>query len=141
MDTDKEGGCQILYTSTIREGAIAEVASYLGLLTPVPQKPLELNTLEVSLDTTLRLAVADFANVGIDSTLYGQRNYLQTQRVGAAINFLELDGLIAPSARWSCDNLMIYGDNHSMEKKLEVIETSTLPYSDWISYCDSGEPN
>jgi len=56
MDTDKEGGCQILYTSTEREGAISEVASYLGLMTPIPKKPLKLNKLEISLDKTLRLA-------------------------------------------------------------------------------------
>ena len=134
MDTHKRGGCPILYTSTMREGAIAEVASYLGLLDPVPRKPLKLNELEVSLDKTLRLAVADFSKLGIDGGLYGKRNYEQTQRVGAAVNFLELDGLIAPSARWECDNLMIYGYNHSIEKKLEVIEGSELPFADWSRY-------
>jgi len=139
MDTDKEGGCPILYTSTKREGAVAEVASYLALLTPIPQKPLKMNELEVSLDKTLRLAVTDFASVGIEGTTYDVRNYLQTQRVGAAINFLELDGLIAPSARWNCDNLMIYGDNHSMEKQLEVIGSSALPFDEWISYAEGDQ--
>lgn len=139
MDTDKEGGCPILYTSTTREGAIAEVASYLGLLTPVPRKPLKLNEVEVSLDKTLRLAVADFASLGIDANIFGERNYGQTQKVGAAINFLELDGLIAPSARWACDNLMIYGDNHSMEKKLEIIEHRELPYAEWSIYAESDQ--
>lgn len=141
MDTDKEGGCPILYTSTMREGAIAEVASYLGLLTPVPQKPLKLHELEVSLDKTLRLAVADFSSLGIDGNLYGERNYQQTQLVGAAVNFLELDGLIAPSARWDCANLMIYGDNHSMDKKLEVIASKELPFSEWSRFVDSDPPH
>ena len=134
MDTDKEGGCQILYTSLLREGAIAEVASYLGLLTPVPKKALRMHRLEVALDKTLRLAVADFSALGIDQNWYGERNYTQTQRVGAAINFLELDGLIAPSARWNCDNLMIYGDNHGVDKKLEVIESVPLPFVEWSEY-------
>lgn len=139
MDTDKEGGCPILYTSTMREGAIAEVASYFGLLTPVPQKSLKLNTLQVSLDKTLRLAVADFQSLGMDESIYGERNYARTQRVGAAINFLELDGLIAPSARWNCENLMIYGDNHSMEKQLEIVESSELPYAEWSKYLDGDQ--
>jgi hypothetical protein len=131
MDTDKEGGCPILYTSTRREGAIAEVASYLALLTPVPQKPLKVHELDVSLDRTLRLAIADFGALGIIEDEYAQRNYTNTQRVGAAVNFLELDGLIAPSARWDCSNLMIYGDNHKLDKKLDVIQSSDLPYAEW----------
>lgn len=134
MDTDKEGGCPILYTSTVEEGAIAEVASYLVLLTPTPRKSLKLNTLDVSLDKTLKLAIVNFASLGIEGNLYAERNYAQTQRVGAAVNFLELDGLIAPSARWKCDNLMIYGDNHGLEKKLEVVESSELPFTKWSQY-------
>ena len=136
MDTDKEGGCPILYTSTHREGAIAEVASYLGLLTPVPLKPLKLHELEVSLDRTLRLAVTDFAELGINESEYSARNYERTQRVGAAVNFLELDGLFAPSARWNCANLMIYGDNHKLEKKLEVIQSIDLPYDEWKIFAE-----
>lgn len=134
MDTDREGGCPVLYTSTTRDGAIAEVASYLGLLTPVPRKPLRLHRLDVSLGKTLRLAVADFASLGIDHNSYSGRNYVQTQRIGAAINFLELDGLIAPSARWDCDNLMIYGNNHGMDKKLEVLESRDLLFTEWHRY-------
>lgn len=138
MDTDKEGGCPILYTSTQREGAIAEVASYLALLTPVPQKPLKVHVLDVSLDRTLRLAIADFGALGIIENDYAKRNYLNTQRVGAAVNFLELDGLIAPSARWDCSNLMIYGDNHKLDKKLDVVQSSDLPYSEWAGFAGLG---
>lgn len=109
----------------------------MGLLTPVPQKSLKLNELDVSLDKTLRLAVSDFSSLGIDGNMYGERNYEQTQRVGAAVNFLELDGLIAPSARWECDNLIIYGDNHSMDKKLEAIKSAELPFAEWSRYVDN----
>jgi hypothetical protein len=45
---------------------------------------------------------------------YGERDYALTQSIGAALAFLGLDGLIAliaPSARWQCDNLMIYQTN------------------------------
>lgn len=131
MISDREGGCPILYTSTTSEGAIAEVASYLGLLTPIPRKDLRVHELALSLDKTLRVAVADFAQLGIEPDSYMDRNYLQTQKVGAAINFLELDGLIAPSARWDCNNIMIFGDNHSLDKGLEVISSRIVTVQEW----------
>lgn len=136
MISDQEGGCPILYTSTTSEGAIAEVAAYLGLLTPIPRKDLKIHELAVSLDKTLRVAVTDFARLGIDSDRYGERNYAQTQKVGAAINFLELDGLIAPSARGNCNNVMIFGDNHGLDKRLEIINSRVVLVEDWHRYAE-----
>ena len=60
-----EGGCSILYTSTERNGALAEVASYLSLLTPVPTKPLVLHTLDVAPEHSLEFAIGDFEAFGI----------------------------------------------------------------------------
>jgi hypothetical protein len=139
IDAEKEGGCPILYTSKTKEGAIAEVASCLNLLTPVPRRSLKLNQIEVSLDKTLQRTVADFPNLGIDREQYVRRNYSQTQKVGAAINLLELDGLIAPSARWQCDNLMIYGHRHGIDEKLEIVDEQEIPYAEWIEFADSGQ--
>ena len=54
------------------------------------------------------------------------------QEIGAALDFLELDGLIAPSARWQCDNLMIY-QNHPklLLERLEVIEQADVNWQAW----------
>ena len=128
-----EGGFSILYTSLVREGAIAEVASYLKLLTPVPRKSLKLHTLGVSVEKALRVAVTDFEALGIDPRIYDQRNYARTQLVGAAINFLELDGLIAPSARWKCDNLMIFSNNHSLDETLAAKASEEIRFEEWNS--------
>jgi RES domain len=47
----------VLYTSTERDGALAEVVSYLALLTPLPlSRPLKVSRLVVSTAKTLRLA-------------------------------------------------------------------------------------
>jgi glycerophosphoryl diester phosphodiesterase len=133
----EDGGFSILYTSLEGKGAVAEVASYLALLTPVPRKPLKLHTLGVSVDKALKVAVSDFEALGIDVGTYSQRNYERAQRVGAAINFLELDGLIAPSARWECDNLMIFANRHSMDLKLALSESKDVPFDDWIKLAGS----
>ncbi len=61
---------------------------------------------------------------------YGERDYDLTQNIGAALAFLGLDGLIAPSARWSCDNLMIYQTNH--HERLEFIEDEQVDWQAWM---------
>lgn len=134
----EEGGFSILYTSLEAKGAIAEVASYLALLTPVPRKPLKLHTLDVSVEKALKVAVTDFEALGINTDTYERRNYEGTQRVGAAINFLELDGLIAPSARWECDNLMIFANRHSIDAKLAISDSEPIPFEEWIKLAGTG---
>jgi hypothetical protein len=63
---------------------------------------------------------------------YGERDYVHTQNIGAALAFLGLDGLIAPSARWSCENLMIYQSNYqSLTERLEVIEDEQVDWGEW----------
>jgi len=133
----KPGGFSILYTSTERNGAIAEVASYLGLLTPIPQKTLRVHTINVSVKKALRLAIGDLRSVGIDPSRYTERDYEQTQLVGAAMNFLGFDGLLAPSARWACDNLMIFSNNHSIDEQLTVSSFEDVQYDEWREFADS----
>ncbi|MBL8660924.1 MAG: RES family NAD+ phosphorylase [Rhodospirillales bacterium] len=121
----------VLYTSLERDGALAEVVSYLMLLTPLPSKPLKVARLGVSTAKTLRLGRADLTELAVDMTRYGARDYGHTQRIGAALAFLGLDGLIAPSARWSCDNLMIFTANSEISERLEVIETEHVIWRTW----------
>jgi hypothetical protein len=120
----------ILYTSMERDGALAEVVSYLMLLTPLPSKPLKVSRLGVSTGKTLRFARADLEGLGIDMGRYGERDYASTQNIGAALAFLGLDGLIAPSARWNCENLMIYQTNH-LNERLEVITAEEVDWQAW----------
>lgn len=121
----------VLYTSMEWDGALAEVAAYLTLLTPLPSRPLKVSQLGVSTTKTLRLARVGLEDLGVDMARYGERDYGQTQRIGAALAFLGLDGLIAPSARWRCDNLMIYQTNHLPTERLEVIEEEQVDWQAW----------
>jgi hypothetical protein len=121
-----------LYTSMERNGALAEVVSYLTLLTPLPKsRPLKISRLGVSTAKTLRLARVDLEGLGVDMARYGERDYDRTQTIGAALAFLGIDGLIAPSARWRCDNLMIYQTNHLLTERLEVIEEENVNWEIW----------
>jgi RES domain len=93
------------------------------MLTPLPtSRPLKVSRLGVSTSQTLRLAWVTLERLGVDMSQYGVRDYRRTQTIGAALALLGLDGLIAPSARWACDNLMIYTANHPLTERLELIE-------------------
>ena len=64
--------------------------------------------LATAADKTLNLARADLVDSGVDWDRYGEINYKRTQVIGATTAHLKLDGLIAPSARWACNNVMLF---------------------------------
>lgn len=122
----------VLYTSFERDGALAEVVSYLTQLTPLPlSRPLKVSRLGISTAKTLHLARVSLERLDVDMARYGERDYARTQNIGAALAFLGLDGLIAPSARWLCDNLMVYQTNHLLAERLEVLEEEQVDWSAW----------
>jgi RES domain-containing protein len=127
-------GTAVLYTSLERDGALAEVTSYYALLSPLPNVQLKVTTLAVTTSRTLRLLRTDLSKLGIDMSRYGDRDYVLTQEIGSTLAWLSLDGLIAPSARWKCDNLMIFTDNHALGEKLDVITEGPV---DWKSWAES----
>jgi len=131
---DGDAGIYVLYTSLDREGAIAEMCSFLAELTPIPKpRPIKVTRLAVTTSRTLHLVRADLVILGVDMTHYGERDYSLTQKIGAALAFLGLDGLIAPSARWPCDNLMIFTDNHALTERLEPLSDEQVEWRSWAT--------
>jgi hypothetical protein len=53
------------------------------------------------------------------------------QAIGAAVAFLECDGLIVLSARWSCENLVIFMDKHRLEETLDCEQSESV---DWLAW-------
>ena len=129
---DGNTGQSVLYTSLERDGALAEVASFLAQLTPIPgPRPIKVTRLAVGTARTIRLVRADLGGLGVDLARFGERDYDRTQKIGAALVFLGFDGLIAPSARWSCDNLMVFGDNHALTETLEAVDEELVEWRAW----------
>lgn len=119
-------GAAVLYTSLAREGALAEISFHWGQLTPRPTKPVLLHKLSVIAHRTLRLVRVDLAALGVPASGYIGVNLPRTQEIGAAVEFLGCDGLIAPCARWSCDNLILFPDRMADGAKLEVASSEVL---------------
>lgn len=128
------GSFDVLSTSFGRDGAVAEINALLSLQPVFPSKDQWfVNKLRVSAAKTLRLAgLPALAELGVDVGRYTEREYGQTQKVADAAYFLGFDGLIAPSARWGCLNLILFTDRVP-PGQIQVSETPEAPvdWSEW----------
>lgn len=123
-----------LYTSLNRDGSIAEIAFHLAQMNPLPRKPVVVNRLAVVARRTLRLLRADLVDLGVDASRYDDIGYSRTQEIGAATAFLECDGLLVPSARWDCNNLVLFPLNQDFGDKLELTDSQVV---DWVAWADA----
>lgn len=61
---------------------------------------------------------------------YRGRDYKRTQAIGDAAFFLGFDGILAPSARWNCRNLVVVCDRFA-PADLTVVESVPVDWNDW----------
>jgi len=90
-----------------------------------------MHTLRVTSPTTLRLIRADIAALGVAMQDYERPNLNRTQEIGAAVEFLGYDGIVAPCARWACDNLILFPDSASFAGTLEAVAREEV---DWLAW-------
>jgi hypothetical protein len=128
------GTFDTLYTSLERDGAVAEIHA---LLTSQPVFPSRVRwrAHRVSVRCTRTLHFADMpslAALGIDIANYKSRDYARTQEIADAAYFLDFDGLIAPSARWNCMNLVIFTDRLAPgDLSVEESDGETIDWDAW----------
>ena len=126
-----KGETAALDTSLERDGALAEITFHWSQLTPMPTKPALIHRLGVTTKQTLRLLRADLGSLGVEMSHYEDVLYGQTARIGAAVAFLDCDGLIVPCARWSCENLVLFNDSLHPDGALTVIATEEVDWRAW----------
>jgi hypothetical protein len=124
------GSFDVLYTSFERDGAIAEIHALLSLQPVFPSRDRWFaNRLKVRATHTLRLAdLPTLSKLGVDAARYADRDYRRTQEVADAAFFLGFDGLIAPSARWACLNLVLF-TNRIPPDRIQALEAPEAPLS------------
>lgn len=127
----RRNGARVLYTSLTRDGALAEISFHWGQLSPRPTRPVMLHKLRVAAQRTLRLVRVNLSALGVPESAYAGVDMPRTQEIGAAVEFLGCDGLIAPCARWTCDNLILFPDRMGMDAKLEVVVSESVDWAKW----------
>ncbi|OAI27300.1 hypothetical protein A1351_13745 [Methylosinus sp. R-45379] len=124
----------ILYTSLERDGAIAEINALLSSQPVFPSK-MRWDCYELSIRATKTLRIADLPmlqKLGVDVATFQERRYDQTQAIADAAFFLGFDGLIAPSARWACSNLMLF-TSRLQPSDIELAADAGVPI-DWTEW-------
>lgn len=128
------GAFDVLYTSFERDGAFAEIHALLSLQPVFPSKDHWFaSKLQIKATQTLRLAdLPTLSRLGVDTAHYAERDYARTQEIADAAFFLGFDGLIAPSARWSCLNLILFTERIP-PGQIDVLEKSDSPvrWDEW----------
>lgn len=116
-----DGSFDALYTSSQRDGAIAEAWFHAARGQPVaPSKPRKrLHRIAAQLARVLDLSQdGRLASLGIDMSRYGRLSYVEradeyptTQQIGEAAFFYEYEAIIVPNARWPASNVVILTEN------------------------------
>ena len=124
------GEFEVLYTSLMREGALAEIGYRLSLQPIWPSRiEHELHTISVQTERNLRFAeVASLTPFGVDAARCRTFDYSATQPIAAAANFLGFDGLIVPNARFACSNLVIFTER---APNVAMVETVRIDWEAW----------
>ena len=126
------GGFDVIYTAVQREGALAEIYFHLSRQPVFPSRVKSiLSRITVSTRRTLKLAdLAAVEALGVLLENFSGLDYGKTQEIGDAANFLGFDGILAPSARWAGQNLVLFTNRFDPED-LAIVEQETV---DWVEY-------
>lgn len=129
------GTFDVPYASLKREGALAEIYFHLTRQPVFPSKIRSmLYRIEVKTRRTLRIAdLGALEALGVSRDSYSGLSYERTQEIGDAAAFLGFDGILAPSARWPCQNLVLFLDRFAPHD-FAVFESEAV---DWIAWRDS----
>ena len=68
--------------------------------------------------------------MGVEEAKYRELLYERTQEIASAAAFMGFDGLIAPSARYDCQILVLFLDGFN----LEILEVASREPIDWAAW-------
>jgi hypothetical protein len=126
----------VLYGAAHRDGAIAEINFHLSRGQSVFPSRMRHDLFELAVQARQTLVLADMEQLrrlGVEDSRYRELLYTRTQEIGAAAAFLGFDGLIAPSARWNCKNIVLFLEAIN----LEDVRTVSVQPVDWKAWRQS----
>lgn len=123
----------VLYGAAKREGAIAEIYFHLSRGQSVFPSRMRHDVFELTIKMQKALILADVGQLkrlGVDDSRYRELLYTRTQEIGAAAAFLGFDGLIVPSARWDCQNIILFLDAINLDE-VQKVSVQSVDWNAW----------
>ena len=123
----------VLYGSREADGAIAEIHFHLNRGQSVFPSRMRHNLCELRIRTKEMLVLADMgalSRLGVIPTRYAEILYDRTQEIADAASFMGFDGIIAPSARWDCQNIVLFLDNIDLDD-IEEVGATSIDWTKW----------
>lgn len=123
----------VLYTALEADRALAEIHFHIGRNQSIFPSRIRHELCELSARTQQTLVLADMndlVSLGVEQEKYQQILYTRTQEIGAAAAFMGFDGIIAPSARYTCRNLILFLDNFDLEN-VRVVSKTHVDWMEW----------
>ncbi|QNN68490.1 RES family NAD+ phosphorylase [Sphingomonas lutea] len=123
----------VLYGAAEPDGAIAEIHFHLNRGQSVFPSRMAHNLYELEVRANQTLVLADMdqlRSLGVDDDRYRELLYVRTQEIASAAAFLGFDGLVVPSARWDCRNIVLFLDVLDLEELREV-SVRPVDWTDW----------
>lgn len=129
-------GPEVLYTSLERHGALAEIGFRLAAEPIWPSRMRHsIHAIEAKAQNLLDIGSLEaLRKLGVDVSNYQNFDYSKTQAISAAAHFLEFDGLVVPSARADCKNVVFF-----LERLPGLQVTSSIEI-DWDGWRKDRQP-
>jgi RES domain-containing protein len=123
----------VLYGAQEADGAMAEMHFHLSRGQSVFPSRMRHLLFELRIRTTGSLVLANMdtlARLGVVPARYGEILYDRTQEIADAAFFIGYDGIIAPSARWACQNIILFLDRIALDD-IEEVGSSPIDWNTW----------
>ena len=78
---------------------------------------------------TVRLDFEALYALGVRQAGYAYRDYTRTQEISDGLNYLGYHGVLVPSARYACENLVVYMQNFDEACSLDEERSSVFQWT------------
>jgi hypothetical protein len=136
-----DGTFDVLYTSQLADGAVAEMDFHVSRGQPVIPSRVHYHLYELRVAVEKVLQFVDLealAKIGVETSRYGalsygdrDQEYPRTQDIAETAQFVGFDGLLVPNARWNCKNLVIFSDRVRPDASGVIKDHGRIDWERW----------
>lgn len=144
-----DGTFDVLYTSSARDGAIAESWFHASKGQPVIPSRITKRLYKIEVEISKVLDLSDMQKLrsfGVNVAAYGRLQYARRtdeyptlQQIAEAAHFYEYQAIIVPNARWPRSNVVVFTE-HTPRNLMTIIDDEPIDLSLWNETMGKAKP-